>query len=131
MVSEGYLVIEALSRSRAESTTSERNTASGLAADTRKYDPMRSTAATRATSDYETANPSERPWPLVSLLPIAANSWTGQVLSRPSLRVRPPGSSTVAVALQSQTALTGSARPRIIPAAGAGTLPARPNPGEC
>ena len=61
------------------------------------------------------------PWPLVSLLPIAAISWSGQVLSRPSSRVRSPGSSTDAVALRSQTALTGSARPRTIPAAGAGT----------
>ena len=53
-------------------------------------------------------------WPLVSLLPIAANSWTGQVLSRPSSRVRSPGSLTGAVALRSQTALTGSDRPRTI-----------------
>ena len=60
-------------------------------------------------------------WPLVSLLPIAAISWSGQVLSRPSSRVRSPGSSTGAVVLRSQTALTGSDRPRTIPAAGAGT----------
>jgi len=44
----------------------------------------------------------------VSLLPIAAISWSGQVLSRSSSRVRSPGSSTGAVALRSQTALTGS-----------------------
>ena len=51
------------------------------------------------------------PWPLASMLPIAANSWSGQVRSRPSSRVRSPGSSTGAVVLRSQTALTGSARP--------------------
>jgi hypothetical protein len=62
-------------------------------------------------------------WPLVSLLPIAANSWSGQVLSRSSSRVRSPGSSTGAVALRSQTGLTGSDRPRTIRAAGAGTTP--------
>jgi hypothetical protein len=61
-------------------------------------------------------------WPLTSVLPIAANSRTGQVPSRPSSRVRSPGSSPGAVALRSQTALTGSARPRTIPAAGAGTI---------
>ena len=55
-----------------------------------------------------------RPWPLVSLVPIAAVSWSGQVPSRSSSRVRSPGSSTGAVALRSQTALTGSDRPRTI-----------------
>jgi hypothetical protein len=50
----------------------------------------------------------------VSLLPIAANSWSGQVLSRSSSRVRSPGNSTDAVALRSQTALTGSDQPRTI-----------------
>ena len=48
------------------------------------------------------------------LLPIAAISWSGQVLSRSSSRVRSPGSSTGAVVLRSQTALTGSDRPRTI-----------------
>jgi hypothetical protein len=48
----------------------------------------------------------------VSLLSIAANSGTlGQVQSRPSSRVRLPRSSTGAVVLRSQTALTGSDRP--------------------
>ncbi len=50
----------------------------------------------------------------MSLLPIAANSWSGQVLSRSSSRVRSPGNSTDAVALRSQTALTGSDQPRTI-----------------
>jgi hypothetical protein len=46
------------------------------------------------------------------MLPIAANSGTvGQVQSRLSSRVRSPGRFTDAVALRSQTALTGSARP--------------------
>jgi hypothetical protein len=56
-----------------------------------------------------------------SLLSIAAISLAGQVLSRPSSRVHSPVSSTGAVALRSQTALTGSDWPRIILAAGAGT----------
>jgi hypothetical protein len=73
-----------------------------------------------------------RPWPLVSLLPIAANSWSGQVLSRSSSRVRPPGSSTGVVVLRSQTALTGSVRPRTIPAAGSrDALAAQMNPAAC
>ena len=55
------------------------------------------------------------PWPLVSLLPIAAVFWSGQVLSRSSSRVRSPCNSTGAVALRPQTALTGSDRPRTIP----------------
>ena len=54
-------------------------------------------------------------WPLASMLPIAAISLAGQVLSRPSSRVRSPGSPTGAVALRSQTALTGSDRPWTIP----------------
>jgi hypothetical protein len=50
--------------------------------------------------------------PVVSMPPIAADSGTvGQVPSRPSSRVRSPGRSTAAVALRSQTALTGSGRP--------------------
>ena len=61
----------------------------------------------------------------LSLLPIAANSRSGQVLSRPTSRVRSPGSSTGAVVLRSQTALTGSDRSRTIPAAGAGMSPAQ------
>jgi hypothetical protein len=56
--------------------------------------------------------------PCFRWLPI---SWSGQVRSRSSLRVRSPGSSADAVVLRSQTALTGSVRPRTIPAAGAGT----------
>jgi hypothetical protein len=60
-------------------------------------------------------------WPHVSLLPIATISWSGQVESRLSSRVRSPGSSTDAVVLRSPTALTGSDRPRTILAAGAGT----------
>ena len=50
----------------------------------------------------------------MSLLPIAAISWSGQVLSRSFSRVRSPGSSTDAVVLRSQTALTGPYRPRTI-----------------
>ena len=56
-----------------------------------------------------------RPWPLVSLLPIAAIPLAGQVLSRSSSCVRSPGRFTEAVALRSQTALTGSAWPWTIP----------------
>ncbi len=48
------------------------------------------------------------------MLPIVATSLAGQVLSRSSSRVRSPGGSTDAVALRSQTALTGSDRPRTI-----------------
>ena len=54
-------------------------------------------------------------WPLASMLPIAAISLAGQVQSRSSSRVPPPGSSTAAVGLRSQTALTGSDRPWTIP----------------
>jgi hypothetical protein len=46
-------------------------------------------------------------WPLASMLPIAAISVAGQVQSRPSSRVPPPGSSTAAVGLRSQTGLDG------------------------
>ena len=76
---------------------------------------------------------SVRPaWPLVSLLPIAAISWSGQVLSRSSSRVHSPGISTGAGVLPPQTALTGSAGHRTIPAAEAGTpTPSRLNPGDC
>ena len=49
------------------------------------------------------------------MLPIAAISLDGQVQSRSSSRVRPPGSSAGAVVLGSQTALTGSGRPWTIP----------------
>jgi hypothetical protein len=54
-------------------------------------------------------------WPLASMLPIAAISLAGQVQSRSSSRVPPPGNSTAAVGLRSQTALTGSDRPWTIP----------------
>ena len=50
-------------------------------------------------------------WPLASMLPIAATSLAGQVRSRPSSRVRSPGSSPGGVVPRSQTALTGSDRP--------------------
>lgn len=64
------------------------------------------------------------PWPLVSLLPIAATSKPGQVLSRPTSRVRSPGRFTDAVVLRSQTDLTGSGPASDNIAAGAGTPPA-------
>ena len=72
-------------------------------------------------------------WPLVSLLPIAANSGTlGQGQSRSSSRdVRSPGRLTGVVVLRSQTGLTGSVRPWTISAAGAWTPPARMKPGDC
>jgi hypothetical protein len=54
-------------------------------------------------------------WPLVPMLPIAAISVAGQVQSRSSSRVRALCSSTGAVALRPQTALTGSDRPWTIP----------------
>jgi hypothetical protein len=60
-------------------------------------------------------------WPLASMLPIAAISLAGQVRSRPSSRdARSPGSSTGAVVLRPQTALTGSDRPWTIPQRGHG-----------
>jgi hypothetical protein len=72
--------------------------------------------ACRARRDRRTRIPAaltlkrQPSWPLVSLLPTAASSATaGQVPSRPSSRVRRPCRFTDAVALRSQTALTGSA----------------------
>jgi hypothetical protein len=68
-------------------------------------------------------------WPLVPMLPIAAISGTlGQVRSRPSSRVRSPRSLTGAVALRSQTGLTGSARPRTISQREHGHLPSSRTP---
>jgi hypothetical protein len=68
-------------------------------------------------------------WPLAPMLPIAAISGTlGQVQSRPSSRVRSPGSLTDAVVLRSQTGLTGSARPRTISQRGHGHYSRRLKP---
>ena len=69
--------------------------------------------------------------PLVPMLPIAAASLTVGLcwFCHPSSRVRSPGSFTDGVALRSQTALTGSARPWTIPQREHG--PPAAAPGNC